>query len=386
MSDFESKISSAVREAVKQVYDIDADDSILIVETPRDPKMGDYSTSVAMRLSRTLHKSPLDIAGPIVEKLKEIYTEASSIEAVKPGFINFRLKKDALAEVINTVINAGDDYGKNNTGAGVNVLVEWVSANPTGDLHCGHARNAAWGDCISRLYEASGYNNYSCLLYTSIFVKANVSMITNADITDTRIDKNLCGFVSALNNLNVDSLHTQQNAMFNAWFDEIKGQLGTDLAGNLQNQINTLKSEQSQLLQRVYPIGSLYISESTVSPATLFGFGRWEKIEDRFLIGAGKNMPIKSKGGSTTHTHGSRDGRNGNLSAAIGAVNGNTNAIGYKAANDTDLNALGNATFVVSGAGQGFTGWNHFTAVVGQTAADDTLPPYYAVNIWRRVA
>ena len=160
MSDFESKISSAVREAVKQVYDIDADDSILIVETPRDPKMGDYSTSVAMRLSRTLHKSPLDIAGPIVEKLKEIYTEASSIEVVKPGFINFRLKKDALAEVINTVINAGDDYGKNNTGAGVNVLVEWVSANPTGDLHCGHARNAAWGDCISRLYEASGYNNY----------------------------------------------------------------------------------------------------------------------------------------------------------------------------------------------------------------------------------
>ena len=143
MSDFESKISSAVREAVKQVYDIDADDSILIVETPRDPKMGDYSTSVAMRLSRTLHKSPLDIAGPIVEKLKEIYTEASSIEVVKPGFINFRLKKDALAEVINTVINAGDDYGKNNTGAGVNVLVEWVSANPTGDLHCGHARNAA---------------------------------------------------------------------------------------------------------------------------------------------------------------------------------------------------------------------------------------------------
>ena len=81
-----------------------------------------------------MHKSPLDIAGPIVEKLKEIYTEASSIEVVKPGFINFRLKKDALAEVINTVINAGDDYGKNNTGAGVNVLVEWVSANPTGEL------------------------------------------------------------------------------------------------------------------------------------------------------------------------------------------------------------------------------------------------------------
>lgn len=224
------------------------------------------------------------------------------------------------------------------------------------------------------------------LVLANVLVKANVSTITNADITDTRIDKNLCGFVSAINNLNVDSLHTQHNAMFNAWFDEIKGQLGTDLAGNLQNQINAIKSEQSQLLQRVYPIGSLYISESTVSPATLFGFGRWEKIEDKFLIGASRNTPIKSSGGSKTHSHGNKNGRNGNLAAAIGAANGNTNAIGYKAANDTDLNALGNATYVVSGAGQGFTGWNHFTAVVGQTAEASTLPPYYAVNIWRRVA
>ena len=63
------------------------------------------------------------------------------------------------------------------------------------------------------------------LVLAYIFVKANVSTITNADITDTRIDKNLCGFVNAINNLNVDSLHTQHKAMFNAWFDEIKGQI-----------------------------------------------------------------------------------------------------------------------------------------------------------------
>ena len=223
------------------------------------------------------------------------------------------------------------------------------------------------------------------LVLAYIFVKANVSTITNADITDTRIDKNLCGFVNAINNLNVDSLHTQHNAMFNAWFEGIKNQLGTDLAGNLQNQINAIKSEQSQLLQRVYPIGSFYVTESTANPAALFGFGRWEKIEDKFLIGASRNTPIKSSGGSKTHSHGNKNGRNGNLAAAIGAANGNTNAIGYKAANDTDLNALGNATYVVSGAGQGFAGWNHFTQVVGQTAEDSTLPPYYAVNIWRRI-
>ena len=219
------------------------------------------------------------------------------------------------------------------------------------------------------------------LLLGLVKVPANPSNLSKITVSDSR------KFVHALVNydFNQEVLQKEYIQTFNAWFDEIKGQLGTDLAGNLQNQINAIKSEQSQLLQRVYPIGSLYISESTVSPATLFGFGRWEKIEDKFLIGAGKNTPIKSSGGSKTHSHGNKNGRNGNLAAAIGAVNGNTNAIGYKAANDTDLNALGNATFVVSGAGQGFTGWNHFTAVVGQTAETATLPPYYAVNIWRRI-
>jgi hypothetical protein len=220
------------------------------------------------------------------------------------------------------------------------------------------------------------------LLLGLVKVPANPSNLSKITVSDSR------NFVHALVNydFNQEVLQKEYIQTFNAWFDEIKGQLGTDLAGNLQNQINALKGEQSRLLQRVYPIGSFYVTESTANPATLFGFGKWEKIEDKFLIGAGKNTPIKSSGGSKTHSHGNENGRNGNLAAAIGAVNGNTNAIGYKAANDTDLNALGNATFVVSGAGQGFTGWNHFTAVVGQTAEASTLPPYYAVNIWRRIA
>ena len=220
------------------------------------------------------------------------------------------------------------------------------------------------------------------LLLGLVKVPANPSNLSKITVSDSR------KFVHALVNydFNQEVLQKEYIQTFNAWFDEIKGQLGTDLAGNLQNQINALKGEQSQLLQKVYPVGSLYISESTVSPATLFGFGRWEKIEDRFLIGASKNTPIKSQGGSFTHSHGQRDGRNGNLSAAIGAVNGNVNAIGYKATNDTNVSALGNASFVVSGASQGFAGWNHFTAVVGQTAEASIAPPYYAVNIWHRVA
>lgn len=79
------------------------------------------------------------------------------------------------------------------------------------------------------------------LVLATVSVKSNVATITNADITDTRIDKNVCGFVSAVNNLNMDALYTQQRALFDAWFEGVKNQLGTDAAGNLQNQINTIK-------------------------------------------------------------------------------------------------------------------------------------------------
>lgn len=157
MSDFELKIYNAAKQAVREVWGVEPDDSQLIVEAPRDPKLGDYATSVAMRLAKTLHKSPMEIAQPLAEKLAELMPEAESVTVAKPGFINFKLKSGALSALINQVIGAGDDYGKNNTGAGQKVLVEWVSANPTGDLHCGHARNAAWGDCICRMLEKSGY-------------------------------------------------------------------------------------------------------------------------------------------------------------------------------------------------------------------------------------
>ena len=157
MSDFETKICRAVQEAVRELYGVEADESVAAVATPRDPKLGDYASSAAMRLAKTLHKSPMDIAQPLAERLSQLLPEAESVTAAKPGFINFRLKSGALAALINQVLDAGDDYGKNDSGQGKKVLVEWVSANPTGELHCGHARGAAWGDCICRLMEKSGY-------------------------------------------------------------------------------------------------------------------------------------------------------------------------------------------------------------------------------------
>ena len=158
MSDFEVKIFKALHEAVLALYELDMDETVLVVETPKDPKLGDYASSAAMKLARSLRKNPLVIAEEIAAKLTELLPEAESITVARPGFINFKLKNTALSALINQVIAAGEHYGENESGKGKKVLVEWVSANPTGDLHCGHARNAAWGDSICRLMEASGWD------------------------------------------------------------------------------------------------------------------------------------------------------------------------------------------------------------------------------------
>ncbi len=158
MSQIQDKIINALYLSVNNLFAIKPENGLLMVEEPRERSMGDYSTNAAMRLAKSLHKAPILIAQELAEELKKTLPEAESIEAVKPGFINFRIKKDVLSQTINNVLKVGLEYGKNESGKGHNILVEWVSANPTGELHCGHARNAAWGDCICRLLTKSGYN------------------------------------------------------------------------------------------------------------------------------------------------------------------------------------------------------------------------------------
>ncbi|MBR5094317.1 MAG: arginine--tRNA ligase [Oscillospiraceae bacterium] len=157
MSDLEQKLYDAALAAVKAVYGLEPEPGQLLIESPKDPRLGDYATSLAMKMARTLRKPPLEIAEALAGELRARLPEAESVTVARPGFLNFRMKKDALSAVIATAIAAGDDYGRNSSGQGKKVLVEWVSANPTGDLHRGHARNAAWGDSLCRLLEASGY-------------------------------------------------------------------------------------------------------------------------------------------------------------------------------------------------------------------------------------
>lgn len=157
MNKIEMSLTSSIKQAIKKLYNVE-DDSLVMIEIPKDNQNGDYSTNVAMRLAKVARKAPRMIAEDIVVELKELLPEADKIEIAGPGFINFWMKKTLLAGVINTVIDQGETYGENNSGNNLAILVEYVSANPTGKLHLGHARGAAWGDCICRLLNKSGYN------------------------------------------------------------------------------------------------------------------------------------------------------------------------------------------------------------------------------------
>ncbi|HEY3286492.1 MAG TPA: arginine--tRNA ligase [Gemmatimonadaceae bacterium] len=128
-----------------------------VLERPRDPAHGDWATNLAMTLAKPLGKKPRDIAELLVAKLDLAAAGVSATEIAGPGFINFRLGAGANARGIADILALGTAFGRNDTGQGRPVNVEFVSANPTGPLHVGHGRQAALGDAISALLEGAGY-------------------------------------------------------------------------------------------------------------------------------------------------------------------------------------------------------------------------------------
>lgn len=128
-----------------------------VIETPKEKEHGDYATNMAMQLARIARKAPRQIAEDIKEHFDAEAANVTKIEIAGPGFINFFVKKDYLTDVVAAVLEKGEDYGSSDFGQGKKIQVEFVSANPTGTLHLGHARGAAVGDSLCNILEKAGY-------------------------------------------------------------------------------------------------------------------------------------------------------------------------------------------------------------------------------------
>jgi len=126
------------------------------VERTRDPRHGDFATNIAMRLAKPTGSNPRELAGRIIEALPESDL-LDKAEIAGPGFINFFVSDAAFRHEIAAIVEAGEEYGRQPRRAAPKVLLEFVSANPTGPLHVGHGRHAAFGATVGNLLEAVGY-------------------------------------------------------------------------------------------------------------------------------------------------------------------------------------------------------------------------------------
>ena len=134
-----------------------------IVETPADPANGDFSCNAAMVCAKALKKNPREIAALIIEEVGFGGTSASNntvfkkCETAGPGFINFYFAEEWYAQVVKCITEQKEDFGKTDSGKGKRVLIEFVSANPTGPMHIGNARGGALGDCLASVLKRAGY-------------------------------------------------------------------------------------------------------------------------------------------------------------------------------------------------------------------------------------
>ena len=158
MNEIELNLKSCIINAVKQAFQIDLATEDVVIEIPKEKAHGDYSTNTAMRLTKQLRQNPRMVAQQLIDCLDLKQGSIAKCEIAGPGFINFFMETASLANVIAKVLNENEDYGRSDAGQGLKVDVEYVSANPTGDLHPGHARGAAMGDSVTRLMSFAGYD------------------------------------------------------------------------------------------------------------------------------------------------------------------------------------------------------------------------------------
>lgn len=165
MSKIEKDIISVIKKAVKNTFPKISEGylSNIYLEVPKEKRFGDFSTNIAMRLTRETRKAPRDVAEEIVGEIKKMLGQQPLRDAVqdvkieKPGFINFYISTKAAIFALEEILAQGNKFGRLSFGKGKKVQIEFVSANPTGPLTVAHGRQAAIGDSLARILEFCGY-------------------------------------------------------------------------------------------------------------------------------------------------------------------------------------------------------------------------------------
>ena len=175
-----NKLSNIIKKSIEKIDKENMlDDIDIIIEVPAKKENGDYSSNIALTLTKKFHRNPLELAElNIIEK----------IQIASPGFINFFLKKEYILSYINRIILEKKDYGKNNIGNNKKINIEFVSANPTGVLHIGHARGATYGDNLTRIMTACGYD-----ITKEYYINDAGNQMDNLGISIKERYKELCG-------------------------------------------------------------------------------------------------------------------------------------------------------------------------------------------------
>jgi len=155
MSDARATLSAALKDALARLVP-DAADVAIVVERPKQSDHGDYASNVALTAAKRAKRNPRELATAIAADVGTALRDTAACEIAGPGFINFRLSAAARQAVVRDILAEGDRYGRSNACGGECVMVEFVSANPTGPLHVGHGRQAALGDALANLLQWQG--------------------------------------------------------------------------------------------------------------------------------------------------------------------------------------------------------------------------------------
>jgi arginyl-tRNA synthetase len=228
------------------------------VERPRDPSFGDWATNAAMVLAKPLGKRPRDLAQALIDSIDARRAGIAGAEIAGPGFINFRLDPALVARSVATIIDADERYGRGASLGGERVVVEFVSANPTGPLHVGHGRQAALGDAIATLLEWAGADVSREYYYNDAGVQIqNLGLSVQARIAELR------GAIATLPEGGYHGEYIREIAQ--RYVEEHPADPGGgDLAGVTRFAVQELRKEQDLDLQAFGVLFDTYYLESSL--------------------------------------------------------------------------------------------------------------------------